>query len=442
MNEFENKVNNYISQNCLLDKKAGKVIVAVSGGADSVALLAVLTCLGYDCVAAHCNFHLRGDESERDMRHVEGICQKINVPLEIIHFDVKAQMEKSGESLEMACRTLRYAWFEELKKKYDAQSLATGHHSEDNVETMLLNMLRGTGIAGAAGIAASGDRRVSPLISCTKQEILDYLEFRGLDYVTDSSNLESDVKRNMIRNEIMPVIRKYFPDADERLAHTAKCLREDYGLIEGAVNKSVLELEQNGKINISRMLSETGEPEVFLYHVVRHFGFNRTQSDNIFQAKGVSGRYFYSKEYVALVNRGELLLRPLGGSDSRVISRGAVCGEPSLLCDEIEMMVVENVKIEEGCKAIYLDVAAFDEEAVWELRRWRKGDRMKPFGMRGRSKKLSDIFNDAKLSAFDKDEVRVLTRNEEIIWVIGLRASDLFRVTDATEKIVRLAVKD
>ena len=106
------------------------------------------------------------------------------------------------------------------------------------------------------------------------------------------------------------------------------------------------------------------------------------------------------------------------------------------------MMVVENVKIEEGCKAIYLDVAAFDEEAVWELRRWRKGDRMKPFGMKGRSKKLSDIFNDSKLSAFDKDEVRVLTRNEEIIWVIGLRASELFRVTDATEKIVRLAVKD
>ncbi len=442
MNEFEKKVNSCISRNGLLDKKKGKVIVAVSGGADSVALLAVLTCLGYDCVAAHCNFHLRGDESDRDMGHVETICQKIGVRLEVTHFDVKAQMEKSGESLEMACRTLRYNWFEELKMKYNAQALATGHHSEDNVETMLLNMLRGTGIAGAAGIAASGDRRVSPMIDCTKQEILDYLELRGLDYVTDSSNLESDVKRNMIRNEIMPVIRKYFPDADERLAHTANCLREDLGLIEDAVNIAVLELKQNEKINISRMLSETGEPEVFLYHVVRHFGFNRTQSDNIFHAKGISGRCFYSKEYVALVNRGELLLRHLGGRDGGGIKRGAICGEISLLCDEIEMKVVEKVEIEDGSKSIYLDAAAFDDEPVWELRRWRNGDRMKPFGMRGRSKKLSDIFNDAKLSAFDKDDVRILTRNEEIIWVIGVRASDLYRVTDATEKIVRLAVKE
>ena len=194
MDIFEQKTANFIREADLLKADGSNVIVAISGGADSVALLAVLKSLGYNCIAAHCNFHLRGEESCRDERHVEAICSKLDVTLEKTDFDVPKRMAETGESLEMACRSLRYEWFETLREKYSAQALATGHHREDNVETMLLNLLRGTGIAGAAGISAQNAGRVRPLLRFSKSEITEYLHRRGLDYVTDSSNLVSDVQ--------------------------------------------------------------------------------------------------------------------------------------------------------------------------------------------------------------------------------------------------------
>ena len=192
LGEFETCVKRFVDTHLKLSADGGPVIVALSGGADSVALLAVMTALGYDCIAAHCNFGLRGGESERDMAHASAVASRLGARLETVRFDVPARCAATGESVEMACRELRYEWFEKLKRRYGAQALLTGHHRDDNVETMFLNLLRGAGIRGVAGISAAGDRRMSPMLAMSRADILDYLRLRGLDYVTDSSNLTTD----------------------------------------------------------------------------------------------------------------------------------------------------------------------------------------------------------------------------------------------------------
>lgn len=433
--DFESKVARFISSYGLLGGDA-PIIVALSGGADSVALLAVLTSLGYRCIAAHCNFHLRGDESNRDQHHAESVCESLGTMIEIIHFDVPQRMEETGESMEMACRSLRYEWFEQLKRKHAAQAVATGHHRDDNVETMLLNLLRGTGISGAAGMASKTDRRVSPLLCCSKSEILRYLDYRGLSFVTDSSNIKTDVKRNKIRNVIMPVVRKQFPCADTTLAHSANCLSEDHNLFTEMAEKLGKRLFKNNRIHIGSLHNATTYPNALLYHMLAPMGFNRTQTDDLLAAAGSSGKKVSSGDMIALVNRGYIEVHSIEDINEEcaeiTIAPGTTAGG-LISVDEVTQIVAER-----NPDIIYLDAAALDGNPRWELRGWRDGDRMKPFGMNGRSRLLSDIFSDAKLSIIEKDRIRLLTRNGIIIWAIGLRASEHFRISDRTTRIIRL----
>ncbi|MGM9847645.1 MAG: tRNA lysidine(34) synthetase TilS [Muribaculaceae bacterium] len=435
MDIFEQKTANFIREADLLKADGSNVIVAISGGADSVALLAVLTSLGYNCIAAHCNFHLRGEESCRDERHVEAICSKLAVTLEKTDFDVPQRMAQTGESLEMACRSLRYEWFETLREKYSAQALATGHHREDNVETMLLNLLRSTGIAGAAGISAKNARRVSPLLRFSKTEITEYLQRRGLDYVTDSSNLVSDVQRNAIRNEILPAIEAFFPEARKNLSHSAECLSEDKMLFSDMINSLKSRILSDSELNFAALENATTHPAALLYHLLSPLGFNRSTTDDIFASRGISGKEFYSHEYKAVTSRSTLQISPI--SKEKAVAVRLDLSETA----ENPFFTIEKVTIFVPCNdpnIAFFDATIFEGNPVWELRPWQQGDKMKPFGLNGKSKKLSDIFTNCKLSLTEKEKIRILTRNGEIVWIPGIKTSNLFRVTPSTTEIYKL----
>lgn len=221
---FHLEVNKFIEENLYFSKD--KILVALSGGADSVALLRVLLALGYTCEAAHCNFHLRGKESDRDENFVRGLCNELNILLHVVHFDTQTYATKHRISIEMAAREMRYEWFEKLRQECDASVIAVAHHRDDSVETFLLNLIRGTGINGLKGIAPLNGHIVRPLLNVSRQDILQYLEHLHQDYVTDSTNLQDEYMRNKIRLNILPMLGELNPSVSESIAETANRLAE------------------------------------------------------------------------------------------------------------------------------------------------------------------------------------------------------------------------
>lgn len=428
--KFLEKVGRTIKKYSLLKKDEGPVIVALSGGPDSVALLDVLLRLDYETIAAHCNFHLRGEESDRDMAFVVDLCRREGVECETISFDVAERQKLTGESVEMACRELRYEWFGRLTDKYRAQALATGHHRDDNIETLILNLLRSTGLRGASAIRPRADRRVSPLIECSRQEILDYIDSRGLTYVTDHTNLENDYRRNRVRNIVLPAIESQFPDARERLSASIVNLADDMMLLDEAIGQwSQRFVSADNTIDIEEVKRNSKVPESLMYRLLEPYGFNRDQTDSIVKGER-SGTKYKSREFEAVVSRGVVRLSRIDECDGR---------EPKLVMEEAD---VSEFSPSRDASSATFDASILDGNPVWEVRPWREGDRMKPFGMKGRSKKLSDIFNDAKADDLTKHSPIVVTRNDEIVWVAGLRQSDLYRVTSTTQRIVRLSMAD
>lgn len=219
------KVAQYIAQERLLEA-GGKAIVALSGGADSVALLLLLTELGYACEAAHCNFHLRGEESDRDEQFVRHLCEKRNIALHVVHFDTTQHAANRHISIEMAARELRYQWFETLRQELGADAVAVAHHADDSVETFLLNLMRGTGINGLRGIRPRNGRIVRPLLCLTRDDLLHYLDRQGQSYVTDSTNLQDEYTRNKIRLNLLPLMQEINPSVRRSILRTAAHLDE------------------------------------------------------------------------------------------------------------------------------------------------------------------------------------------------------------------------
>jgi tRNA(Ile)-lysidine synthase len=439
MESLEHKVKNFINNKALLTGKA-PVIVAISGGADSVALLAVLNALGYECVAAHCNFHLRGEESMRDMEHVRTIAAQLNVSLQIKDFNVHEQMRLTGQSIEMACRDLRYAWFRQLLADHHAQAIAVGHHREDQVETFMLNLLRGTGIAGLTGMAPSAANVVRPLIECSRAEIEQYLTQRGLNFITDSSNAQNDYKRNKLRNIIIPSIEQHFTGASDAILATMSHLSDNKLFYDYAVNAlSAPFVDASGSINIDalRKTLPLQVARMLLFEMLKPHGFNITHIANMLNASATAT--FVSPTHTAELSRGMLSIVINTDVDNSQNAHKVTLDNN--IDTPIHISISEHNIAQFAPKRnnniIYLDAEALSNDPVFELRHWQQGDTMQPFGMAG-SKLLSDIFADAKLSAAQKREVWILTRNGEILWVIGLRASQHFAVNAQTKTYLQL----
>ena len=402
------------------------VLVALSGGADSVALLRVLQAAGCDCRAAHCNFHLRGEESMRDEQFVRDLCQKINIPLVVKDFNVKAWQEAHGGSVEMACRELRYRWFEQERERQGCDLIAVAHHADDQVETFFLNLLRGTGIKGLTGMERLNGHIWRPLLDVSRQDIIDYLAEIGQDYVTDSTNARNNYRRNRLRNIVLPVIEQQFPNAKSRILDSMTNLADDHELLMTMIHDTLPDVNH---IDISRLCALKQAPTL-LYQRIRHLGFNRGQCAQAVEAarQGKAGRKFLANGYMLVINRQSLDIEPVNTTQDIEV--------PLDMCNGIESPL--NISITrpgtpfspmmcDGKTKVAFNPSLLDCRHVI-LRHWRRGDRIKPFGMNG-SKLVSDLFNDLKLNHADRNAAWLLEADGDILWVVGHRASSLYPVS-------------
>lgn len=306
---FRQKVIQYINEKHLFHR-SDKILVALSGGADSVALLRVLLLEGYNCVAAHCNFHLRGEESDRDEEFVQNLCRGLDVPLQVIHFDTNGYASRKRISIEMAARELRYEWFEQVRLQIGASVIAVAHHRDDSVETFLLNLVRGTGINGLKGIAAVNGKVVRPLLDVSRDDILAFLADLKQDYVTDSTNLEDEYLRNKLRLNIIPLLKEINPSVCESITETARRLSDVEAVYRRSIQTVCTEVtEREGKFSISRIMKAVA-PLAVLFELLHPYGFNAVQLKNIYRSLGTeSGKLFYSENYVLLRDRDYLFLK-------------------------------------------------------------------------------------------------------------------------------------
>lgn len=443
MNAFEEKTLRYIHRH-MPAVANGKILAAVSGGADSVALLRVLAALGCNCIAAHCNFHLRGDEADRDEAFVRKLCHDLDIELRCTDFDVETYKKSHGVSTEMACRELRYDWFERQRAALGCSVIAVAHHRDDNIETFFLNLVRGSGITGLAGIKPCNGKIVRPLLGSSRDEIINYLKTLGQDYVTDSTNLENDYARNKIRNVMLPEISRLFPSAMAGIELTLDNLQGDYAVWSGAVEafkRDAVEACGHGQIKIDRRkLAASADPATLLNALLSRYGFNGEQTKAIASASRV-GAVFKSKEYVAEVGRNDISVFSPGSFNNAetyaLSDAGRIEKEKGILIE-----IVDNspeFEFDRSGKTAYFDADATGDRLT--VRHWRQGDRFRPFGMKG-TKKLSDYFNDRKFSLMQKLSTPIVEMQGRIVWIAGERAADDFRVTPSSRRILTMRMVD
>ncbi len=440
--DFESRVLEFIMRERLL-RRGAPVLVALSGGADSVALLAVLDALGFECRAAHCNFHLRGEESRRDMRHAEAIAEKLNVDLSVRDFDVPARMERTGESVEMACRELRYEWFNYLLDRETAQAVAVGHHSEDRVETFMLNLFRGTGIDGLTSMRPHYGNVVRPLLEMTRAEIERYVEACGLTWVNDSSNASDAHRRNIIRNRLLPAIEEHFPGAGASIGRTIRNLESARRIFADTLeSKKLRYMSPFGPVHIAELADNEADATTILFEWIKDRKFNITQVESMIEHAGDSGKQYISTDgkIIAEISHGALIF-----TDSAKLS----AMEDSWLVDvhhdilepvriTVDIRPVEAFRLETpSANTAFFDVAILDDAPVWELRHYHRGDRMVPYGAK-RSKLVSDLFANAKYSATQKRAAWILVRDHTLVWMPGLKNSAEFTIGPDTKRYLRL----
>ncbi|MBF6598545.1 MAG: tRNA lysidine(34) synthetase TilS [Fermentimonas sp.] len=438
------KVREYIHKENLI-KDNTKVIVGLSGGMDSMVLLDILMLLGYNCMAAHCNFHLRGKESNRDEKFVKKWCKSIDIPYTSINFDTNQYATDRKISIEMAARELRYNWFETLRRHYQADYIAVAHHKDDSVETVLLNLIRGTGIKGLTGISPKNGCVVRPLLCISRSEIENYISERDIPYVTDSTNNEDLYLRNALRLNIIPSLEKLNPSVKDTIYRTSKNVNEAEKVYSESIQKSIKEVYSDNKIDINK-LRQTASPRSVLFELLTPYNFTPSTIEDISESiNSISGKIFYSdssanfnkNKYRIIKDRNYFLLDVVNvinnENQTYLIEEGTT-----------EINFPLNIKIREidspsdiefNNSTIYIDATKIKFPLV--LRKWRSGDWFIPFGMNGR-KKLSDYFTDRKFSLKDKEDAWILSTGDDIVWIVGERNDNRFKITENTKHIISI----
>ena len=428
---FKQRVQQFINEKKLLDTY-GKVLVALSGGADSVALLRVLLSSGYSCECAHCNFHLRGEESDKDELFVQHLCDRMGSKLHLAHFDTRSYASANKLSIEMAARELRYAWFEELRAQVGANAIAVAHHRDDSVETILLNLIRGTGINGLKGIAPRNGNIVRPLLQESRESIEEYLRALEQDYVTDSTNLQDVYMRNKIRLNILPMMKELNPSVAEsiqetgvRLAEVARIYNRDRKEVLNRVLKEISADER--QLCIVDVLQDVA-PESLLYEALSPLGFNAAQVKDILHCiiAEQSGKRFFSLQWEVLRDRDSLLIHRRGVGNEVL----------ELLVDEQE--ITSGFMVPKDRFIACVDADKITQPLI--LRKCRVGDWFVPFGMKGR-KKVSDYLTDRKRSLYEKERQWVVCSGEDIVWLVNERIDNRFRVKEDSRRVLLISIK-
>lgn len=424
-------VKEYIKGNNLLGL-TDKVIVGFSGGADSVALLHALHTLKYDCVAAHCNFHLRGDESNRDEQFAREFAESLSVPFLKTDFDTIGYAEEHKISIEMAARELRYHWFEKILLKEKASVVAVAHHEDDHVETILLNLIRGTGIKGLTGIQAKREHVIRPLLQVRKTAILAYIKENKLGYVNDSTNTFDIYMRNFIRLRLIPMLETMNPSVKEAIVRMGNHLKDVDIIYRNYIRQATETVWKENQILIPE-LKATVAPEAVLFEILSPLGYTSSQLTDIYHSlDSESGKLFESVngDTVLIKDRERLLLVEKKSKDEQVYSIDSDTINYPVKLSFKKVPIDQHFQIIKDQNTAVLDADKIVGEL--SLRTWREGDWFVPLGMQGR-KKLSDYYSDNKFSLDQKDHTWLLCLDDEIIWVIGHRIDNRYSIQNASK---------
>ncbi|MDY4923796.1 MAG: tRNA lysidine(34) synthetase TilS [Prevotella sp.] len=460
INSFVDRVRRFASVHELF-VYGGKYIVALSGGADSVSLLFVLKHLehelGIGVEAAHCNFHLRGAESVRDEEFCKQLCDRLSVPLHLIHFDTQAYADLHRVSIEMAARDLRYGYFENLRRDIEAQDICVAHHRDDSVETVLLNLVRGTGLRGLRGIQPHNGNIIRPLLSLSREDIVQYLDALGESYVTDSTNLHNDVKRNKIRLDVMPLLRELNPSVSQSIFESSLRVGEALKVFDEAMKRSIADVTATSPshhltispphhlvISVER-LKKQPSPEYTLHEILSSYGFTSAQIEQIYGSLDTcsAGKIIASDSHELAFDRGSLLVQPRTNvADSarsmRIPETGTYVFSDSLKIKVAAEDCGDDYVPSRAADCVCLD--ASDIKFPLTLRHIEQGDRFVPFGMNG-MKLVSDYLTDRKKNVFEKRAQLVVTdAQQRIVWLVGERTDNRFRISKETSKALRLTL--
>ncbi|MGX1929961.1 tRNA lysidine(34) synthetase TilS [Flagellimonas sp. 2504JD4-2] len=415
----------------------GKLLLACSGGLDSVVLTMLCVASELDITLAHCNFNLRGPESDEDETFVKELALALKIPSITKLFDTKKYIQENGGSVQMAARTLRYQWFGSLIETKDFDYVLTAHHADDDLETFLINLSRGSGIEGLRGIPEQNDKIVRPLLGFSRNQILTYAKSENITWREDSSNQENKYLRNKVRHEIVPRLKEMHPTFLDNFMQTQTYLEQIASLVKNhmdTIKKEAFEEEKEYiKIKLSDLLKH--QPiEAYLYQLFREYGFTDWKSiGELLHA--TSGKEVLSETHKLLKDRGHLILSAIETEkqDFFFIEEGI------LQIDCPIHMKIEKVKTYEKSpkNVVFLDKEKLNYPLI--LRNWKKGDYFYPFGMQGK-KKLSKYFKDEKVDVFSKEKQWLLCSDEDIVWVVGKRLDERFKVDSSTKNILKVTL--
>ncbi|CAM4131046.1 tRNA lysidine(34) synthetase TilS [Flavobacterium weaverense] len=430
------KFQNHLSHNFqFLTGK--KLLLATSGGIDSMVMLSLFQQLDYKIAIAHCNFQLRGVDSFSDQNFVKDYATENEIPVFITQFDTTAFAEDYKVSTQVAARELRYNWFYELAETEDYDYILTAHHADDNLETFLINLSRGTGLDGLTGIPEQNEKVVRPLLAFSQKELADYAELHNVQWREDSSNASDKYLRNKIRHHLVPMLKELNPNFLSSFTTTQTYLQDAKDMVEDAtimVYQQVASQEEDKITFDLKKLLKLPNYKSYLYQWLNEFGFSAWE-DIYDLVNSQSGKFVYAPEYRLLKDRETLILSPFYYVNEKeeflITADQKVVNVPlnMTFSSAAEMTIVSN-------KTIFVDSDKLDYPLV--LRRWNEGDQFQPFGMDGKSKKLSKFFKDEKLSLLEKEKIWLLCSNDNIVWVIGLRQDERFKIKNTTKNIIKI----
>ncbi len=423
-----------------------KVLLAVSGGMDSVVMCDLFSKAKINFVIAHCNFGLRGEESNEDEMFVKKLSIKYKVPFMVTTFQTEDFAETEKISTQMAARILRYEWFEKIRREQNCDYIATAHHQNDVLETVLLNLTKGTGIAGLHGIRIKNGHIIRPLLFAEKETIFDYVVENQVIWREDSSNESNKYQRNLIRNEIVPLLKQINPNLENTMQHTVERIAAVEDIFEQEIEmlrKQIMWSDTQAVFVNYKAIQTLSQPLIKLSELLKPYHFTYQQSQDIFEAfDKESGKTFLSPTHTLVKDRTELVItqKSLQSFVSQVIeagSRQSEVGNQQLFIGEYfertEDFVVPTLR----------KIACLDADKIrfpLQLRKWKEGDWFCPLGM-NKKKLISDFLIDQKVPLNLKKDVYLLTSNGSIVWVMGMRIDDRFKVTDKTEKVILLKIE-
>ena len=440
--DLQASMQQYIGHHRLL-KHGNKVLATVSGGIDSMVMLHLLHDAGVELVVAHCNFGLRGDESDGDEDFVKNESAKLGIECVTTHFETSVYAAQNGISIQMAARELRYRWFHELSVQKGMDTIAIAHNCDDRIETLLINLARGTGIHGLSGIKPQNGKIIRPLLFASRKDIETHAKAYGIGFREDSSNATDKYARNYIRHHVLPGLEQFFPGIRQTIDRSM----EHFSAV-GSFYDETIEYYKNQVVTIRgdlvyvdlQGLMQSPSPPTLLYEILKPYGFSGSVAAEILEEhKHSSGRQFFSNAFRVICDRQSLVIQMMENE----LQNEYLIDEHTVHLDTPIQLTID--KFDKPLKFIpdtSPDVACLDGGKLKfpiVLRKWKHGDKFRPLGMRN-MKKLSDFFIDAKLSLIDKERCWVMVSGGQIVWVVGQRIDDRFKITSDTTKIVSVAI--